>query len=80
MLKMVFFYLNQKISPLSVPKKYLRWCRKSKRFEWTLLDPRLLGLDNIFKGVDLPLDLPLATNKSSATSQLASEFLIANVT
>ncbi len=29
-----FCDLNQKISPLSVQKKYQRWCRKSKRIDW----------------------------------------------
>jgi hypothetical protein len=31
---MVFCNFCREISPLRVSKKYLRWCRKSKRFEW----------------------------------------------
>jgi hypothetical protein len=33
-LKMVFFNLRREISPLRVSKKYLRWCRRSRRIEW----------------------------------------------
>jgi hypothetical protein len=49
MLKIVFCDLHREISPLSVQKNHLRWCRKSKRFEWYPSKPPIFWLDNIFK-------------------------------
>ncbi len=49
-------------------KKYLRWCRTSKRFEWYPLDPPLFWLDNIFKP-PLKLENVSRTHGIKATSK-----------
>ncbi len=51
-MRMVFCYLRREISCLRVSKKYLRWCRRSRRIEWYLSwppSPPFFWLDNIFK-------------------------------
>jgi hypothetical protein len=49
MLKPVFYNLNQKISPLSVPKKYRDCVPGRDESIGTHLDPPLFWLDNILK-------------------------------
>ncbi len=51
--KLVFCILRREISPLRVSKKYLRWCRRSRRIEWYLSWPPLFWLDNIFKHLQI---------------------------